>query len=688
MPSTNKRDAKKDADVLSAMRARYARGEEYWRRKYDQAIEDIKFVSVPGNQWDTALKARRDQRPCYEFPKLRMLVQQIINEQKQSRPQGKVRGMEDGDRALAEIMTGICRNIESVSNAEQAYDIAYENAVRGGLGWWRITTDYARPDDFDLDIRIEPVRNFAAVIIDPAAVKPDRRDAEWAIVKDSISEDEFKRRFPDADAAGFFEDAECADFRDAGKVVVAEYWWKKPVKRTLWRLSTGAVVFEDEAGLTADELALAGIGIEQQRQVDGHKVMCALTNGHQFLTDPVEFPSSFIPLVPCWAFLDLIDGDEHFAGAVRFNRDSQRLHNVHKTAAIEAVAKAPKAPFITKLSWIKGFESFWKKANSEDYPYLPIAEEATGTPIRAQQAELPAALLQLASLDNDDMRAQTGQYAANIGAPSNETSGRAIGLRRAQGATATFNYIDGLIQAIRYTYEILVDMIPRVYDTPRVVRTLGADGAEKWVQLYREVMDPQTGERVVLNDISKGKYDVAITVGPSYATQRMEAADAFTQLAAQVGAAVPGLGPLLAYQVVKNLDLPGSEEVDTALRKLLIGQGLIPPGENDEPPPPPQPDPRVEAELRKMLAGAAKDEATAAKTAAEAQLVLPQGELEMRAALQKLIEEQARAMVAAGFAQQVIPQAPMDPFAGQPVAMPAPEPAPQYPPGMGIPTGF
>jgi Phage P22-like portal protein len=121
----------------------------------------------------------------------------------------------------------------------------------------------------------------------------------------------------------------------------------------------------------------------------------------------VEFPSKFIPIVPCWGFLDMVDGEEYFAGVVRFNRDSQRLHNVHKTAAIEAVAKAPKAPFITKLSWIKGFDKFWKSANSEDYPYLPIAEDADGIPQRAQQAELPAALLQLAALDNEDMRSQT-----------------------------------------------------------------------------------------------------------------------------------------------------------------------------------------------------------------------------------------------------------------------------------------
>jgi hypothetical protein len=121
------------------------------------------------------------------------------------------------------------------------------------------------------------------------------------------------------------------------------------------------------------------------------------------------------------------------------------------------------------------------------------------------------------------------------------------------------------------------------------VRVLGDDGGAKWKQLYQEVTDPETGQLVVLNDISRGKYDVTVTVGPSYATQRMEAVDAFTQLAAQIGSAAPGLAPLLAYQAVKNLDLPGSEEIDKALRKAMIAQGLLEPNEEEgEQPPEPQ----------------------------------------------------------------------------------------------------
>lgn len=619
----------RDADKIAEMLKRYESAKECSQTLYDEARDDIRFVTVPGEQWDSKLKARRGDRPCYEFPKLQAHVRQVVNEQRQSRPQGKVRGTEESDVGLAELMQGICRNIESVSNAAQAHDIAFESAVKGGLGVFRICTDYRCPDDFDLDIIIKPMRNFSAVKWDSAAVEIDRRDANWAFVEEFIPEYDFKREYPNASVKDFMDDDSCEDFREAGKVKVCEYWYKTPVKRTLLALSNGDTVWQDEAG-DEDALKDAGITVTKTRVVDTHKVYSVLSNGHEFLNDPVEFPSKFIPLIPVWGNIDNIDGEDYWQGMVRENKDAQRLHNVHRTSMIEVVAKAPKAPFIVKMGWIKGLERYWKRANADDYPYLPINDTADGVPTRAKQAEVPAALIQMANMDNDDLKAGTGIYDASLGARSNETSGIAIGQRKQQGATATFHYTDNLSYAIRFQYEILVDMIPKVYDTPRVVRILGEDGGEKWKQLYQQVQDPATGQVVTLNDISKGKYDVSITVGPSYATQRMEAVDAFAQLAGQIGASSPAIGPLLAYQVISNMDVPGSEEVTTALRKQLVAQGLMEPKDGDPPPPPPPPpDPRLEAQVNKMSADAAKSAAQARKTDAETALVVPQGQADI-----------------------------------------------------------
>lgn len=668
-------DKRKDVDVLATMRKQFARARDHVAELYDQARDDIKFVVVPGNQWDAKLKARRGDRPCYEFPKLSAHTRQIINEMKQARPQGKVRGTEDGDRALAELMQGLCRNIESVSNAEQAYDIGFETAVQGGVGYWRICTDYFNQDDFDQDIRIRPIRNFASVKFDSAAVEIDRRDANYCFVDELIPVEEYERKYPDAKLEDFDSGNDWKDWREAGQVRIAEYWYKEPVKRELWALSDGAVVFVDELNTDEAGLNAGGITVVNRRMVESHKVFMRLTNGCEFLTEPYEFPSKFIPIVPCWGNIQNIDGVDYWQGAVRPSKDQQRLHNVHRTAMTEAVAKAPKAPFMLKMSWIKGLENFWNRANADDFPYLPVNDTATEMPQRSKQAEVPAALIQLAGMDNDDMKAATGQYDASLGARSNETSGIAIGQRKQQGATATFNYTDYLKYAIQYTYEILIDMIPKVYDTPRVVRVLGADGGEKWKQLYQQVTDPITGETVTLNDVGKGKYDVTVTVGPSFATQRMEAVESYANMAGQIGNAFPPLAAILAYQVVKNTDLPGSEEVDKAMRKLLVAQGLLEPDEGEEPPPQqPPPDPRMEAQVKKLLADAEESAANAAKTHAEAQAVVPQAQADIEKTIAEAVAQQIQNMMQGGQLAMLVQQQ------MQQQAAPPPE---QMPPGPG-----
>ncbi len=676
---------KKELDRIGEMQTRYEKAQEYTRELYDAARDDKRFVTQPGAQWDDRLRARRGDRPTYEFPKLGPMVRQVVNEMRQARPQGKVRGVEENDVGLAEIMQGLGRNIEDMSNADQAYDIAYENAVKGGMGAWRLKTDYATQDDFNLDIYIEPIRNPFAVKYDPSSVKLNRSDANWCFVEDSMSKEDFEREYPDADITGYFSDKISLSWREDGKVRIAEYWYKKPENRVLWALvpttpsaplpnqatqpqssaqpgqqeqAEGGqqpaaqpasptpdpqpiIVYRDEvkdrekSGLpvqitdesaTPEEIIAAnGYRILKSREVKSHKVMMQMTNGYEWLTEPYEFPSQYIPIVLVWGNIEDLDGQDYWQGMVRQAKDQQRLHNVHRVAVMESIAKAPKAPFILKMSWIKGFTKLWEKANAEDRPFLPIAEEADGTPTRVAQAEIPAALMQVGQMDNDDMKAATGIYDASLGLQSNETSGVAIGQRKMQGAVATFNYADNLSYSIRYTWEILIDMIPKVYDTPRVVRIMGQDGGQQWKQLYQQVIDPQTGATVILNDISKGKYDVTVTIGPSYATQRMEAVDSFSQLAAQIGGAFPAIGPLLAYQVVKNLDLPGSEEVSEALRMALVRQGLLQPQEGD-PQPPQGPNPMQVAQMQEVLARTQKHLGDAAEAHANAERATAEGQ--------------------------------------------------------------
>src|SRR5690606_23310677 len=187
-------------DPMREMRERYDRAVEADRDNRDEGLCDFRFVTVPGYQWDEAQKKKRRGRPCYEFPLLRSHWRQVTGDQKQARPQIKIRAVEDADAKGAELRQGIIRNIEDQSKAGAAYDTAFEWSSAAGFGAWRIVTEYSDDDAWEQDIRIKEIPDaLSTVWFDPDAKERDCRDAMFAFVEESISRDEFKRRYPSAD---------------------------------------------------------------------------------------------------------------------------------------------------------------------------------------------------------------------------------------------------------------------------------------------------------------------------------------------------------------------------------------------------------------------------------------------------------------------------------------------------------
>jgi hypothetical protein len=188
--------------------------------------------------------------------------------------------------------------------------------------------------------------------------------------------------------------------------------------------------------------------------------------------------------------------------------------------------------------------------------------------------------IQLAS---EDMKQTTGIYDASLGAQSNETSGVAIRARQTEAAAANSIYADNLSKAVVHTGDILVSMIPRVYDTQRIIRILGQDGQEKAEIINAMIIE--NGQEIPVNDLTKGKYAVRISVGPSYQSKKQEASEgmmAFMQ-------AMPQTAPLIADLIASAQDWPDDihEKVAQRLRKALP-EGMAEP-EDDEGGAPPDP---------------------------------------------------------------------------------------------------
>jgi len=643
-------------DLIREMRERWDRALDHDRDNRKEALVDLKFVA--GEQWPDSVRQERESegRPVLTINRMPQFVRQVTGDMRQNRPSIKVRPVDDrGDPAIAKIFTGLIRSIEQQSDAQESYIGGAETSARCGMGHWRILTQYAGDDVFDQDIVIQPIVNPFAVVWDPQSIRVTREDAGWCFVIDRIPLVEFQKRWPEARTTGWDgEDGTEGDNWFSGDDIrIAEYWCKKPYNRTLALLRNGEVV--DLSGGENDGLGQP-YDIVETREVESFKVVRHMVSGCEELEPEVEWIGRWIPIVP------VIGEQVHIGerivrhGVVRFARDPQQLYNYWRTTAAETIALAPKAPWLVTKEQIKGQEALWQEANVRNLPYLvynPDPKAPGVAPSRVAPAPIPAALLTEANVANDDMKATTGIYDAALGAKSNETSGRAIMARQQESDVGALIYSDNLARSIRHTGVILVDLIPKVYDTARIVRMLGEDDTEEFVAI--NAMQPDGS---VLNDVRVGKYDVAVMVGPSYATKRLEASDslmAFVQ-------AVPAAGAVIADLIAKNQDWPGSEQIAERLKRIL------PPGVDPDAPPQ-QPDPRVAAD-------AARAQADVEKTRVETQgkqLDNAQKQLELAAQtgqLQQLVQQ----MVVQTLAQflQPAPQPIPGPMPGMPTGGPSP----------------
>ncbi|GKS86485.1 packaging glycoprotein [Acidovorax sp. SUPP1855] len=566
-----------------------------------EALEDLRFARL-AQQWPVEVEEQRRQegRPCLTINRLPTYIRQVVNDARLNKPSIHCHPVDDGgDVKTAEVLNGLIRNIEVISGADIAYDTAIESAVSGGFGYIRVVTDYARDDNFDLDILIKRVANPFTVYGDPDAEAGDGSDWNRAFVTEWMKEPEFKRRWPNADVQGW-KDGTTGDDRhewiDDDRIRVAEYWTRVEVDKTIVRLSTGEV-WDKKDYEEREEMFLAqGITVTAERQTKAYKVTQHWIGGGEVL-ESKEWAGKYIPIIPVYGDEVNIEGKKHWISLIRFAKDPQRMLNYWRTASTELVALAPKTPYVGAAGSFDTDSAKWATANTETHPYIEYdLVEGAAPPQRQPFAGPPAGALQEALSASDDIKSVIGLHDASLGARSNETSGRAIIARQREGDVSTFHFLDNMTRAIRQTGRILVDLIPKVYDSPRVLRVLGEDMKPTTVQVNQAI--PQSDGSELIYDLQNGKYDVTVKAGPSFTTQREEFVASVTELTR----AFPPAAPILMDMLVKAQDWPEADKIAARLKTLLPPQ--IQAMENGEQPIPPQAQQQMQQMQQQLQAGA------------------------------------------------------------------------------------
>lgn len=598
-------DDKSDPDdTLAAGKKAYQLCSEAESENRVVSLDDIRFARL-GEQWPSDIVKQREieQRPCLTINKMKAFIRQVVNDSRQNKPSIKIHPVDSGaDVKTADIMNGLIRNIEYTSNADVAYDTGVEASVSGGFGYWRVGLDFAHDDSFDKDLSIQRVANQFSVYGDPNSTAADSSDWDVAFVVDRIPKEEFKRKYQNKkntsdDPCTVDFDSEASDnswLNDDG-VMIAEWWQRKEVDIEIVKLSNGHTYRTDyleshpdlQLGLSLGILKVAvdKDGEEIRRPGKTYKVTQTIMTGADVL-EVNEWPGRYIPIIPVYGDEIIVEGKRYFRSLIHDAKDAQRMVNYWRTTATELVALAPRVPFIGPKGAFDSDAARWATANTQSHSYLEY-EGATPPQRQPLDSGVAAGSLQEALNASDDMKAIIGMYDASLGARSNETSGVAITARQREGDVSTFHFIDNLARAIRHTGRILIDLIPHVYTEERIIRVIGEDGSQKSVtvnsQEPKPVMGPngqpevdEQGQPVAgVFDLTAGKYDLTVSTGPSYTTQREETAAQMTEFVRAFPQAAPVIGDIL----VKAMDWQGADEIADRLKKInpaLQGQSIPP----------------------------------------------------------------------------------------------------------------
>lgn len=554
-----------------------------------EMLDDMRFATL--DQWDQALRTSREQdpngsRPCLTIDKINQYINQITNSMRQNKPGIKVGAVDsDADPDTAKIIQGTIRSIEDQSSGQVAYETAGNSQVTIGVGYFRITTDYVADDSFDQEISIVSIPDAFSVYLGPH-IKPDGSDAEWGCIIETMSLKKFKKNYPKAK----FEDADFSDdmhiWKSEANILIAEYYYFEYEKKKLLFLKDGKTILSDEYDGEASNIS------ESRETLIKSVKYCKMT-GCEIL-EKRDWPGKYIPIVEMIGKETYVEGKRVLWGLVRPAKDNLRMYNYWASAITEKIGLSPKTPYIGAVGQFKTQPERWAKANTVNYATLEydaidVNGNAVAAPRRGDPAPIEAAMIGMMQMIDRDVKTSLGMFNASLGEGESQQSGRAINALQSVGDTGTFHFQDNRNRSIQHAGRIIFDLIPKIMDTKRIVRILGEDGSQteasidpKQKTAVRELKDTQTNKIKRIYNPGVGKYDISISTGPSYKTNRIEAVQVFTELARS--AKDPASSAVLNYLTVKNSDIASSDEATDMLKMLLPPQVQQPEGQDKIPP--------------------------------------------------------------------------------------------------------
>lgn len=586
-PPIPKRDETEE-DFIARVKKGFARALDAESENRQQRRDDLLFVRLGGeHQWpDYARAARGEDRPMLTDNRVKQFRTAVINNLRQNTPSAKVLPADDkADKRTAQILGGLIRNIEQTTGGDIAKDKATEFAVDTGLGYFGIMPRYVSDDSWDQEVAYRTIEDPFRVYFDPDSILVDGSDATRAWLITDLPKPDYERETDD-DSVGDWQEG------DGDGVIwdtdhtrrICEYFEVRGEPATLYLLDTAETVWEDgyqKMVEAAQATASMPPQVVKRRKATRKRCHWYKLSSTKILEETV-LPTSYVPIFPVYGEEFWHEGRHHIEGLVRQAKDPQRLYNFWLSCVAEQIALQPKIPFILPEGSQEADEN-WATANVENHPYLLYRwRDESGNiipaaPSREAPPPIPTGYTEQMGVSLEGIKAAVGMSNPAVGAQeSANQSGKALRTLQAAAMIGTSHFGDNLGKSVAHAGRVIIEMIQGLYDVRRVQRILGEDGTPDHVvhdpaaeTAYQERPNPQGGVDKIYN-LGVGRYDVVVSVGPTYASRREEGFEVITQLA-QVA---PQIMQVAGDYVARLSDNPYADQIAERIKATIPPQIL------------------------------------------------------------------------------------------------------------------
>jgi len=556
-----------DAQILATALARFSASADAEQEERLQQLHAVRFRA--GEHLPPARSGTGETyaAPLLTVDRQRQYLNQVINSYRKNPLSIRIRPKSGGaTKQVAELLEGHVRSVEQESEAAIAYTTALDNAAAIGTGYFRLVIDYPDPWSFEQTAKIEPLYNRFAVFMDPDARHPAALDANWCFVTSMMSRDAFMAEY-DRQPPSVAEWVALGNDREwyAGdEVQVADYYYRTWERSELVKMPDGTVLPTE---------GLEDLDPAWPRRVTRMPQVWWVQLCGQAVLERQRWPGAYVPVIRVEGDRLVVDGQMQRTGMVQASMTPALAYDYFFSSQTEAIALAPKAPWLVYAEQIAGYEQYWNRANDAYQPYLlhkavHINGQLLPPPQRATVEPAIQAITAALGTADEAIRASLGMYAPSVGQPQGEQSGVAIKTEKISADQSTYNYQDNLAWSIRATGIQLVDLLRKLHAGPTELRQVSTDGSVSMAKVNQKYQDEDGVEQQHM--LGQGQFDVVIDAGPAFSTQREMAVEKLGILAT----AQPDLVPFFADLWAGNMDVAHSEEISARLKTAVPPQAI------------------------------------------------------------------------------------------------------------------